>query len=141
VTLDAQGERTLRFEPTGSPHTFRTTLPPDLLYFQGHFEELPLLPAVVQLSRIVLPLARREYLDLGPLRALRRVRFRHPIGPNRTITITLSRVEAEPRVSFEILLDSRVAASGALEFQSGGPSGTGGAPVLPPGEPPPGETD
>jgi 3-hydroxymyristoyl/3-hydroxydecanoyl-(acyl carrier protein) dehydratase len=138
ATVNAQGNRTLRFERAGSPHTFRTTLPADLVYFQGHFDELPLLPAVAQLSRIVLPLARTEFPDLGPVRGLRRIRFRRPIGPNRTITIALSR--AGLRVSFEITLEGQVAASGALDFQS--PlHGTERSPVLPPGTPTPGETD
>jgi 3-hydroxymyristoyl/3-hydroxydecanoyl-(acyl carrier protein) dehydratase len=116
VSLDAKGERRyLRFEPAGSPHTFRTTIPADLVYFEGHFEGLPLLPAVAQLSRIVMPLIRREFPDLGAVRKLWRVRFRHPIGPNRTITIALSR--AELRVSFEITLEGKVAAAGTFELQ------------------------
>jgi 3-hydroxymyristoyl/3-hydroxydecanoyl-(acyl carrier protein) dehydratase len=115
VTLDGRGESAhIHFEPAGTPHTFRATLSPDLLYFQGHFDGLPLLPAVAQLSRIVLPLIRREHPDLGSVHKLRRARFRHPIGPNATITVTLSR--AELRVSFEITLAREVAASGTLEF-------------------------
>jgi 3-hydroxymyristoyl/3-hydroxydecanoyl-(acyl carrier protein) dehydratase len=115
VPHDAKGDnRHLHFEPTGAPHTFRTALPADLLYFEGHFGGLPLLPAVAQLSRIVLPLIRREYPDLGAVHRLRRVRFRRPIAPNTTITITLSREDR--RVSFEIALPDQIAALGTLEL-------------------------
>jgi 3-hydroxymyristoyl/3-hydroxydecanoyl-(acyl carrier protein) dehydratase len=119
--LDVKGERRyLRFEPAGSPHTFRTTVPADLLYFEGHFEGLPILPAVAQLSRIVMPLIRQEFPDLGAVRKLWRVRFRHPIGPGRTLTVALSR--AELRVSFEIALEGKVAAAGTFELH---PQATG----------------
>jgi 3-hydroxymyristoyl/3-hydroxydecanoyl-(acyl carrier protein) dehydratase len=115
VTADTAGDpRHIHFEPTGAPHAYRATLSPDLLYFQGHFDELPLLPAVAQLSRIVLPLIRRENADLGHVHKLRRARFRRPIGPGKTITITLARTEL--RVSFEIKLADEIAASGTLEF-------------------------
>ena len=115
MTADIAGDRRhIHFEPAGTPHVYRATLSPDLLYFEGHFDELPLLPAVAQLSRIVLPLIRREHPDLGHVHKLRRARFRRPIGPGETITITLSR--SDLRVSFEIALPGKIAASGTLEF-------------------------
>ncbi len=110
-------KRAIGFEPEGRPHTFRAYLAADFFYFQGHFDDLPLLPGVVQLSRVVLPLARREYPDLARVRGLRRVRFKRPIGPNKTITVALSR--SDLRVSFEITVDGRLAASGTLIFDAG----------------------
>jgi 3-hydroxymyristoyl/3-hydroxydecanoyl-(acyl carrier protein) dehydratase len=108
--------RRLRFERTDAPHTFCTTLAPELVYFEGHFDGFPLLPAVVQLSRIVMPLVRLEHPDLGPLHKLRRARFRKPLQPNAKIVVSLGR--SAERVSFEIRLEGEVAASGTLEFHA-----------------------
>jgi 3-hydroxymyristoyl/3-hydroxydecanoyl-(acyl carrier protein) dehydratase len=114
VPSDAIGKtRQLVFERAGV-HTFRTTLSPDLLYFEGHFDGFPLLPAVAQLLRVVMPLVRLEHPDLGGLQKLRRARFRRPLQPSATLHVTLSRVEE--RVSFEISTADRVAASGTLHF-------------------------
>jgi 3-hydroxymyristoyl/3-hydroxydecanoyl-(acyl carrier protein) dehydratase len=106
--------RQFQFEPTGEPHSYRTTLSPESLYFEGHFDEFRLLPAVAQLSCIVMPLVRREHPDLGRVHKLKRARFRRPLEPNATITVTLSRTDL--RVQFEIKLEDTVAASGTLEF-------------------------
>ncbi len=120
MTLEGKDERTrLRFEPVpteaGAPHAFHVALPPELLYFEGHFVGFPVLPAVAQLSCIVVPLARREFPVLGDVVRLRRVRFRRPIGPGKAITVTLSCTEL--RVGFEIILDGYVASSGTVEFR------------------------
>jgi 3-hydroxymyristoyl/3-hydroxydecanoyl-(acyl carrier protein) dehydratase len=118
VPSDANGKRRqVVFERAGE-HTFRTTLSPDLLYFEGHFDGLPLLPAVAQLLRLVMPLVRLEHPDLGDVHKLRRARFRLPLEPGAAIAVTLSR--ALDRVSFEIIrLDpaaDQEAASGTLQF-------------------------
>lgn len=114
MASDANGKRRhLVFERAGE-HTFRTTLSPDLLYFEGHFDGLPLLPAVAQLLRVVMPLVRLEHPDLGDVHKLRRARFRLPLEPGATIGVTLSR--ASDRVSFEITLLDEEAASGTLQF-------------------------
>ena len=110
--------RHFHFEPVDVPHTFRTTLPPDSLYFDGHFDEFHLLPAVAQLSCIVMPLIRQEHADLGHVHKLRRARFRRPLEPGATITVALSRTDL--RVQFEIRLEDTVAASGTLEFLAKG---------------------
>jgi 3-hydroxymyristoyl/3-hydroxydecanoyl-(acyl carrier protein) dehydratase len=110
--------RTIHFEPAGPPHAYRATLSPDLVYFEGHFDGFALLPAVAQLAKVVMPLVRREHPDLGDVRKLRRARFKRPIRPLETITVTLSRADA--RVSFEISAGTELAASGTLEFAVAG---------------------
>jgi 3-hydroxymyristoyl/3-hydroxydecanoyl-(acyl carrier protein) dehydratase len=114
VSAGAAKRREIVFEPGGVPHTYRATLSPDLVYFEGHFDGFPLLPAVAQLARGVRPLVRAENPDLGDVKKLRRARFKRPIRPLETITVTLSR--ADERVSFEIAAGTELAASGTLEF-------------------------
>jgi 3-hydroxymyristoyl/3-hydroxydecanoyl-(acyl carrier protein) dehydratase len=130
VTAEAAKNRTISFEPASAPHTYRATLAPDLVYFEGHFDGFALLPAVAQLARVVMPLIRREHPDLGDVQKLRRARFKRPLRPEETITVTLSRGGAEARVSFEISAGAELAASGTLDFKP--PAG-----VLPPRSPAP----
>lgn len=114
MTAGAAKSREIVFEPGGVPHTYRATLSPDLIYFEGHFDGFPLLPAVAQLARVVMPLIRAENPDFGDVKKLRRARFKRPIRPGETITVTLARTEE--RVSFEITAGTDLAASGTLEF-------------------------
>lgn len=116
--------REIRFEALGAdaPRSFRAFLPADLIHFDGHFPEFPLLPGVTQLASVVVPLARRAFPGLGAVQKLRRVRFRRPIGPDQTIVVTLSR--AELRVAFEIAIEGEpreVASTGTVEFRSDAP--------------------
>jgi 3-hydroxymyristoyl/3-hydroxydecanoyl-(acyl carrier protein) dehydratase len=107
-------EREIVFERV-SGATFRATLSPGLLYFEGHFDGLPLLPAVVQLSRIVMPLVRLDHPDLGEVHKLKRARFKKPLQPGATIDVSLAR--EDQRVSFEIRLGEQVAATGTFHFR------------------------
>jgi 3-hydroxymyristoyl/3-hydroxydecanoyl-(acyl carrier protein) dehydratase len=114
VPADANGKsRQVEFERVGE-HVFRATLSPDLIYFEGHFDGLPLLPAVAQLVRLVMPVVRQAYPDVGRVLKLRRVRFRRPLPPGAVVHVGLSR--AGDQVSFEIKLQDLVAASGTLHF-------------------------
>jgi AMP-binding enzyme/AMP-binding enzyme C-terminal domain len=64
-------------------------------YFKGHFPQHPVLPAVVQLQRLALALARAQWADLGPLIRLSRVKFRKLVGPGEELTIALERPRAD----------------------------------------------
>jgi acyl-coenzyme A synthetase/AMP-(fatty) acid ligase/3-hydroxymyristoyl/3-hydroxydecanoyl-(acyl carrier protein) dehydratase len=104
------------FVPTANPNVFTVRVPKRSLYFRGHFDVFPILPAVVQLSCIVGPLVRRAHPDLGRVTKLRRARFRRPLTPGMELTVTLNRT-SDVRVSFEIAVLGEVAASGNLELQ------------------------
>jgi acyl-coenzyme A synthetase/AMP-(fatty) acid ligase len=101
-------------EPTEEPNAFKLRIPIRSFYFRGHFDVFPILPAIVQLSRIVVPLARRLHPDLGRVHKLRRARFRRPLTPGTELTVKLTRVDV--RVTFEIFVLGEIAAKGILEF-------------------------
>jgi acyl-coenzyme A synthetase/AMP-(fatty) acid ligase len=84
-------------------------------YFQGHFPDHPVLPAVVQLQRLALALARRRWDDLGPLTGLGRVKFRKLVGPGDEVTITFERPRAD-LVKFVMTAQGEPVSSGNMNF-------------------------
>ena len=121
--MTAPPEKRFDFEPTEDPHVFRVHVRPDLVFFRGHFEEMAILPAVVQLSCVAMPIARKCWPDLKAVRGVRRLRFRRPIFPGSDLAVKVERDGA--RISFAILIerqpgqasaDSVEAASGSLLF-------------------------
>lgn len=72
-------------------YSFAVEVPLGSIYFSGHFPGAPLLPAIVQLQEIAVPLARRAFPDLGRLSGCARVKFRAPIRPGTTLTVTFKR--------------------------------------------------
>jgi len=68
---------TLTFSPTAS-------------YFQGHFPALAVLPGVVQVGLAQL-YAARAWTDLGPLRAVKKMKFVTPVQPHDVVRLALTR--------------------------------------------------
>lgn len=90
---------------------------PDCVYFRGHFDSAPILPGVVQLTEIVLPIARGRHPELGPVRELRRVRFRRPIVPNDVVRVTLGPLEISSKAAAPAgASDERTTPSAQLQF-------------------------
>ena len=87
-------------------------------YFKGHFRSHPVLPAVVQLQRLALALARRRWSDLGPLAGLNRVKFRRPIVPEDEVIITLERPRPA-QVRFVFRVGDQDVSSGSMSFVEG----------------------
>ncbi len=116
-TADDPGTRELAITALG-PTSFRVTLPEDYAFFRGHFDSVPLLAAVVQLSEIVLPLARRAFPELGSLSRARRLRFRRPLMPGQTLDIELMRTA--DGVKFELGIGGALASSGVLALRADG---------------------
>lgn len=94
-------------------------VPPAYVFFRGHFDDVPMLPGVVQLTEIVVPLARRLHPDLGALRQLRRVRFRRPILPGEAVKVVLGErvtIATGFELTFDVRMGSVPVASGTLAF-------------------------
>jgi acyl-CoA synthetase (AMP-forming)/AMP-acid ligase II len=98
--------------PDGS---FVYTPPATLGFFAGHFPGQPVLPAIVQLQRLALRLARRRWSDLGSLRGLSRVKFKKPIAPGDEIVVVLDRARPD-LVKFELRVSGEPVSSGNLLF-------------------------
>lgn len=79
--------------------TAEMVLPPDNVFFDGHFEGFVLLPAVAQLF-IAQQIAEQTWGDLGVFQALRQVKFRDPIYPNTTQQLQLDYDVAKMTLTF-----------------------------------------
>ena len=92
------------------------TVPPDLLFFDGHFPGLPVLPGVVELDGLAMRQVERLWPEVGMLRAVKRLKFIRPIGPGERIELFLERDPARRLVSFAIEGRAGRCASGTLVF-------------------------
>jgi acyl-coenzyme A synthetase/AMP-(fatty) acid ligase len=98
----------------------RIRLSPTSGYFRGHFEGNPMLPGVVQLTRIVLVECQRRWPELGPVVRMTRVKFKRPLTPGDELTLTLERQD-HAQVCFAMSVAAQPATSGILHFRGAGP--------------------
>lgn len=99
---------------TTGPGTDRSTLHSGLGYFEGHYPELPVLPGVVQLTKLVVPAVRDRWPELSVPVGLRRVKFRLPLQPGAVVDVSVNREGDDVR--FELSTEGRTAAMGILVF-------------------------
>jgi len=90
-------------------------LPAELLSFQGHFTEVPILPAVAQIDWAV-ALAREQFALPARFVGLRALKFLHIIQPSKDVTLELSRSPDGRTVDFEYLRGGTACSSGRIEF-------------------------
>jgi acyl-coenzyme A synthetase/AMP-(fatty) acid ligase len=95
-----------------APGAYAAHIPPDLVFFRGHFEALAVLPGAVLVERVVWPAVIAEWPELRALRGIRRLRFRRPVFPDQQLAIALQR--APGRVTFEVSCAASPVASGQL---------------------------
>jgi 3-hydroxymyristoyl/3-hydroxydecanoyl-(acyl carrier protein) dehydratase len=91
------------------------TIVPDGRYFEGHFDNAPVLPGVVQIAMAVKACADRG-LATRPLTGLRDIRFSRPLGPGDAIDVVLDNGRDPHSIRFEIRAAGQSAASGVLLF-------------------------
>lgn len=90
-------------------------LPESLLYLQGHFPGLAILPGIVQLDWAIR--YGRRYLGIGDGAATTvQVKFHRPIRPNREIALSLCYAAERKRLSFECREAAEVCSSGQIVF-------------------------
>jgi 4-coumarate--CoA ligase (photoactive yellow protein activation family) len=95
-------------------------VPPGLVYFRGHFEGRPVLPAVVQMDGLVLRQIGRIWPELGPPRKVLRLKFKRPIRPGERLDLRLDLDASRPTVTFDIESSEGPCASGTLVFAPSG---------------------
>jgi hypothetical protein len=95
-----------------APGAYAAHIPPDLVFFRGHFEALAVLPGAVLVERVVWPAVIAEWPELRALRGIRRLRFRRPVFPDQQLAIALQR--SDGRVAFEVSCAASPVASGHL---------------------------
>jgi 4-coumarate--CoA ligase (photoactive yellow protein activation family) len=111
VEADAQGAEVRRLG---------FLVPAELVFFDGHFDGMPVLPGIAQLDELVLRQTARFWPDMGGVQSIVRLKFRRPILPGMRIELRLVRRRGELRVDFGIESPSGPCASGTLVFRDPG---------------------
>ena len=99
-------------------HQFSVQVPSGLRWFEGHFEDNPVLPAMVQL-REVAGLIPEMWPDLSVLSRIVGAKFHRRIRPDDSLSLRLSRLPGTAKASFEFCRHDGVCSSGTLEFSFG----------------------
>jgi 3-hydroxymyristoyl/3-hydroxydecanoyl-(acyl carrier protein) dehydratase len=102
VTRDLAWRRLPVDGPAGGAVQWRTTIPADYAFYDGHFDGYPVLAGGVQLHELVLPCLAASCGELPPVRALDGVKFLARNVPGDTIDVVLRRHAEPERIQFEI---------------------------------------
>lgn len=94
------------------PGRYRADVPQELVFFQGHFDSIAILPGAMLVERLVWPIVRHAFPDLHELRGARRLRFRRPILPGQRLSVVVER--SHDRVHFEVACMNSLVATGQL---------------------------
>lgn len=106
-------------------HRFRTRIPPDYLFFEGHFPTYPVLAGAVQIHELVLPCLRRCMPRAGALTRLSGLKFPARIGPGDQLEVVLSHRAGSADIRFLIRREQTVCTNGTLRVENR--AGEGGA--------------
>ncbi len=89
------------------------TVPPDLLYFDGHFSVAPVLPGVVQVDWAIH--YGRSYFDLGEgFGGINALKFQQMIRPGQPVQLELVHDSAKGQLNFRYFSDAGAHASGRI---------------------------
>ncbi|MEO8846748.1 MAG: AMP-binding protein [Kofleriaceae bacterium] len=94
------------------PNHYLAEIPPNLVFFHGHFDEFTILPGAVLVERVIWPVVQAELPEVRVLRGLRRLRFRRPVMPDQQLDVTLDR--SNNRLTFSVTCAETQVASGVL---------------------------
>lgn len=96
---------------------FELIAPSNLLYFDGHFRDVPILAGVVQIEWVVA--FGRRCFDLPPLfRAIHALKFQRVIPPELPITLELAHDPLKSSLAFKISSHLGAHASGRIIFRA-----------------------
>lgn len=87
----------------------------DSVYFDGHFDEIAILPAVAQLF-VAQNIAAIEFGELGRFNGLSQVKFKALIQPNHLLKLNLDYNKNTATLSFSYSYNDAVASSGKLKY-------------------------
>ncbi len=102
--------------PDGDGFAVPVDVPTNYRWFDGHFDQYPVLPAAVQIQELVLPAAHRAGLEFGrPLR-FERLKFSRRIRPGMALVVHL-KSPGPGELRFEITAAEGVLSSGRAQFE------------------------
>ena len=90
-------------------------IPQDLMYFRGHFEQMPLLPGVVQVDWAI-QLARQQFQMPPQFKKLSALKFMRVLSPGGTIELLLHWQSASGELSFRYAWAEQAYSSGRVQF-------------------------
>jgi 3-hydroxymyristoyl/3-hydroxydecanoyl-(acyl carrier protein) dehydratase len=94
---------------------FEFTAPRDLVYFSGHFRDLPILAGVVQIDWVIA--YGRQYFDLPPVfRGIHALKFHRIIAPDKPFILELVHEPGKSSLAFKITSRVGTHSSGRLLF-------------------------
>lgn len=100
-------------ERDGARALLELTVPPDLLYFDGHFSVAPVLPGVVQVDWAIA--YGREYLALsGAFAGINALKFQQMIRPGQPVRLELVHDTNKNSLNFRYFSDAGAHASGRI---------------------------
>jgi acyl-CoA synthetase (AMP-forming)/AMP-acid ligase II/3-hydroxymyristoyl/3-hydroxydecanoyl-(acyl carrier protein) dehydratase len=91
------------------------TVPPDLLYFDGHFAVAPVLPGVVQVDWAIL-FGRGHFDIAGEFAGMQALKFQQMIRPGRPLRLELNWEAIKYHLQFRYVSDAGPHASGRILF-------------------------
>jgi hypothetical protein len=94
-------------------------VPADYAWFEGHFEEYPVLAGAAQLKELILPTVARAFPELGPIESMSRIKFSGRITPGNDLSVRVERGAKPGRVVFEIKKSNEVCSRGTLSLEPG----------------------
>ncbi len=91
-------------------------VPPDLLYFDGHFKDAPVLPGVAQLDWAIH--FGRAHFSLPPqFHAVLALKFQQMIGPGQVVSLELLHEQAKGSLKFRYFSEAGPHSGGRILFQ------------------------
>jgi 3-hydroxymyristoyl/3-hydroxydecanoyl-(acyl carrier protein) dehydratase len=114
-SLPTISRRTRRTEEGGERVNVALEITTDLIAFDGHFPETPILPAVAQIDWAV-RIARAEFALPARFHALRALKFLAVVQPPAELTLDLLRGTDGRTVAFTYLRSGTACSSGRIEF-------------------------
>jgi acyl-coenzyme A synthetase/AMP-(fatty) acid ligase len=91
-------------------------VPDDYAWFEGHFEEYPVLAGAAQLKELILPTVTSAFPELGPVQTMSRIKFTGRITPGNSLSVRVEKGAKPGRVSFEIRKGDEVCSRGMLSL-------------------------
>ncbi|MDT8388847.1 MAG: hypothetical protein RQ736_15195 [Thiogranum sp.] len=98
--------------------TFDLRVPADLVHFDGHFPQAPVLPGVVQVDWVV-RLARRHLPGLDSGYDISTLKFQALVRPNMFLTLCLDYDSSRHSLQFRYRDAQRICSSGRIRFERG----------------------
>lgn len=100
---------------TGDGVLLELTVPSDLVYFDGHFDQAPVLPGVVQVDWAIL-FGRRSFAMAPEFTGMQALKFQQTIRPGHHLQLALRYESAKGSLHFRYVSDAGPHASGRILF-------------------------